>query len=151
MASSCQPPASTPRNSWRGCAAGLSKSWPYFRIKIGHFPYLFTWPLKFISVFRLGYVYTHSWFPSSKNFTQFQTKWEYAPPSPGLLPRAYSHMVSYEICGLVPLKGVWIEIVYCQRDSSSSPPPPPGGKGLSFSPSYLLPPYLPCRGDHRTF
>ena len=30
------PPEGTPRNSWRGCAARLSKSLPYFRPKKSH-------------------------------------------------------------------------------------------------------------------
>ena len=43
----------TPRNSWWGCAARFSKSWPYFRPKnvIFHTRFL-TWPLKSIPIFR---------------------------------------------------------------------------------------------------
>ena len=47
------------RNSWWGCAALFSKSWPYFRPKHAIFHTRFqTWPLKSIPVFRTDiYVY----------------------------------------------------------------------------------------------
>ena len=45
----------TPRNSWYGCVARFSKSWPYFRPKNVIFHTRFqTRPLKFIPFFRPG-------------------------------------------------------------------------------------------------
>ena len=45
----------TPKNSWWGCAAQFSKSWPYYRPKHVIFHTRFqTWPLKSMPVFRPG-------------------------------------------------------------------------------------------------
>ena len=98
----------TPGNSWWGCAAQFSKSWPYFRPKdvISHTRFQ-TRPLKSMPVFRTGlyaeimlllflsysfgietmntFIHSrssfknHTWFQTSKVFTCFQTEMAQKP------------------------------------------------------------------------
>ena len=98
----------TPGNSWWGCAAQFSKSWPYFRPKdvISHTCFQ-TRPLKSMPVFRTGlyaeimlllflsysfgietmntFIHSrssfknHTWFQTGKVFTCFQTEMAQKP------------------------------------------------------------------------